>query len=468
MRYNFLPQLSYVDNTQLNPGTGGDMVRSTDVGGVKTQHAKIAFGGTGVATTVDNLNPLPVINPAEGVVSVGNSTVVNLAANAVFTGAAENILIYANIKTTIYSSHASATNGLTFQQSHDGILWIPLSDAYTVPALVQRPFSIPPNMMWYRVVYTNGPTATSQIAIQTVYHKSNKQPSSVRPQDGRSNDNDFVEVLSALLGYNSLADAWNRVGITNAIAGGNENLLDRLKVNAALRMIDSAQPSGSKLVNVTGSQALGLDVNTGTDITAPTAMPAGGLGMRGWLSAIWTKINSSLAVTGTFFQATQPVSGTFFQATQPVSLATNTPDVTDRAARLLGVLSAGTNAIGNINELRAATLTVSVTSASGVAATLTIPAVAAQFHYITGLTIQIYATAARVGAAAPVVVTTTNIQGSPAYTFETAQAIGTNTPPQGLTNGVLKSAVSGTATTIVAPIATAGIWRITAYYFTSV
>jgi hypothetical protein len=46
--------------------------------------------------------------------------------------------------------------------------------------------------------------------------------------------------------------------------------------------------------------------------------------------------NASLAVTGSFWQATQPVSGTFWQATQPVSLATNTPDVTDRAARLLG------------------------------------------------------------------------------------------------------------------------------------
>lgn len=59
----------------------------------------------------------------------------------------------------------------------------------------------------------------------------------------------------------------------------------------------------------------------GADITTPTAMPAGGSGIRGWLSAIWTKLNGSLAVTGTFWQATQPVSGTFWQATQPVSLA---------------------------------------------------------------------------------------------------------------------------------------------------
>lgn len=83
----------------------------------------------------------------------------------------------------------------------------------------------------------------------------------------------------------------------------------------------------------------------GTDITTPTAMPAGGVGMRGWLSAIWTKLNGSLAVTGTFFQATQPVS-----------LATNTPDVTDRAGRLLGqVTNAGTFAVQSAATLSAET-----------------------------------------------------------------------------------------------------------------
>ncbi len=48
----------------------------------------------------------------------------------------------------------------------------------------------------------------------------------------------------------------------------------------------------------------------GADITSPSpSMPAGGSGVLGWLSAIWTKLNASLAVTGTFWQATQPVSG---------------------------------------------------------------------------------------------------------------------------------------------------------------
>jgi len=134
---------------------------------------------------------------------------------------------------------------------------------------------------------------------------------------------------------------------------------------------------------------------------------------------------------------------------------------------ITNALPAGTNAIGNLSELRAATLAVTVTAATGVAATLTLPAVVGQFHYITSINISIYATAARTGAATPVVVTTTNLPGSPAFTFETAQAIGTNTPVQGYNlTTPLKSTTVNTATTIVAPIATTGIWRITATYFT--
>ena len=91
------------------------------------------------------------------------------------------------------------------------------------------------------------------------------------------------------------------VGITSASIGGNETTLDRLKVNASLRVIDTAQTAGTQLVGLRGDQTTGLWVNVK---------------------------NTSI-----------PVTGTFFQATQPVSLATNTPDVIDRAARLLGTAS---------------------------------------------------------------------------------------------------------------------------------
>ncbi len=108
---------------------------------------------------------------------------------------------------------------------------------------------------------------------------------------------------------------------------------------------------GGNLALVAAAQGAG-----GTGIAEPT----GGTGILGWLSGIYSKLSGALAVTGTFWQATQPVSaaslplpagaataalqpalnadggslahitnlpatqpvsGTFWQATQPVSAA---------------------------------------------------------------------------------------------------------------------------------------------------
>ena len=60
-------------------------------------------------------------------------------------------------------------------------------------------------------------------------------------------------------------------------------------------------------------------------------------------------------------QATVPVTGTFFQATQPVSMATNTPDVTDRAARLLGVVTANGQAASSSTVTNVAASATNVT-----------------------------------------------------------------------------------------------------------
>ena len=48
------------DNTQLNAGTGGDVIASDDIGGVKYQRVKATFGKDGEAVDVSADNPLPV------------------------------------------------------------------------------------------------------------------------------------------------------------------------------------------------------------------------------------------------------------------------------------------------------------------------------------------------------------------------------------------------------------------------
>lgn len=69
----------------------------------------------------------------------------------------------------------------------------------------------------------------------------------------------------------------------------------------------------------------------GTDITSPSpAMPAGGSGIRGWLSAIWTKLNGTLATSRTWTLGSGTDSVTVIQS------GTVTTDMSDRAARLVG------------------------------------------------------------------------------------------------------------------------------------
>ena len=111
-----------------------------------------------------------------------------------------------------------------------------------------------------------------------------------------------------------------------------------------------------------------------------------------------------------------------------------------------------------------ATLAVTALSAANTAVTATLPAVAGQFHYITFIEIVKYAAAALTGAATPVTVTTTNLPGTPAFTFTTAGAIGTSERDIYNPNKAIKAAAVNTATTIVCPATTGVIWRVNVWY----
>lgn len=99
----------------------------------------------------------------------------------------------------------------------------------------------------------------------------------------------------------------------------------------------------------------GVRTDLGTDGATPPPVLGAGTGVRGWLRSIYEKLTGSIAVTGTFFQATQPVS-----------MAANTPDVTDRAGRALGTIAnttfgatlaaETTKVIGTVNLAAAQTL----------------------------------------------------------------------------------------------------------------
>lgn len=53
------------DNTTLNSGSGGDVIATDDVGGVKFQRVKIAVGGDGVANDASSAYPVPTQETGE-------------------------------------------------------------------------------------------------------------------------------------------------------------------------------------------------------------------------------------------------------------------------------------------------------------------------------------------------------------------------------------------------------------------
>lgn len=113
------------------------------------------------------------------------------------------------------------------------------------------------------------------------------------------------------------------------------------------------------------------------------------------------------------------------------------------------------------------TLHVTATAAAGVAATLSLPAPGAGLRqYLTNLRMERFQALLGVAAATPVLVTTTNIIGSPVFSFSQRAA------EQGFLEASeyrfvspVQSAVQNSVLTIVAPAQAQTLWRLSAHYY---
>ncbi len=142
-----------------------------------------------------------------GAFSTANSTSALLGVSGVFTGPAEDISGYVEVRVTVLADVASATDGLKVEQSTDGVNW-DVSDTFTVPAGVTKTFGFGAVQQFFRVVYTNGVTGQATFRLQSKFCYSRTKPSSIRSQDARSNENDFEEVVAYGAVYNGAT--WDR------------------------------------------------------------------------------------------------------------------------------------------------------------------------------------------------------------------------------------------------------------------
>lgn len=140
-------------------------------------------------------------------ISTINSSAATLTSGSVFTGTSEDVTNYGLINVIVFSDVASATNGLSIQQSPDGTNW-DILDPYTIAANTGKTFSVPRQGRFFRVVYTNGGTNQASFRLQTIFTPNVSKGSSVRPADSISNENDLEQVAGFGMLYNGTS--WDR------------------------------------------------------------------------------------------------------------------------------------------------------------------------------------------------------------------------------------------------------------------
>lgn len=170
------------------------------------------IGKVGIDQTTPGTTNAVVVT-ANGVISTANSSAAALGISGVFTGTSEDATEYADIRVSVFSDQASATDGLQIQQSSNGTNW-DIVDSYSIPASTGKNFSIGVSAKFFRIVYTNGGVAQTVFRLQAKLQKTYTKSSSVRPQDARTNDNDMEEQLGYNMVYNGTS--WDRVRGTTA------------------------------------------------------------------------------------------------------------------------------------------------------------------------------------------------------------------------------------------------------------
>lgn len=127
----------------------------------------------------------------------------------------------------------------------------------------------------------------------------------------------------------------------------------------------------------------------------------------------------------------------------------------------------GSTALLDDRLIGESTICVTTTAAAGAAATLTLPAPGVGLRqYVAGIQIERFAAALLTAAATPTVITTTNLPGSLAFSVPADAAA------QGVVSTIIReysraiaASAQNTAATIVAPVTTGVIWRLTSNYY---
>jgi hypothetical protein len=345
VQYNFPSTAVSIPSFPL-PTNASTASNQTD-GSQKTQI--VDGSGNVIGSTSNALNVALTagsVTLVNGLVSTANSSTTPLAINASFTGTGADITNYSAVEIMV----ATDRNGvLNMQFSSDGTNW-DHDDAHactvTTGGVVQSfYFQSAPIAKYFRVKYDNGGTAQGVFRLQTVF-KVNAGVGDVQDLSTAPVDASNGMITKSVI-----------YGKTTGGGGGYVAVKTNPSGSLAVACSQDTSPwvvSGTVAATQSGTWNVGLNAGTnlvgkfGIDQTTngttnavyvnnfPATQTVSGT-VAATQSGTWnigtvSTITNPVAVTGTFYQATQPVSGTV-----TVSSITN-------------ALPTGTNTIGSVKQ----------------------------------------------------------------------------------------------------------------------
>lgn len=387
--------------------TGAVAPASATYLGVKTGANLI--GLTTGATTAANSIPVTIASDQSaltffnGTADAGNSSTANLGIGATFTGTALNVFNQSTTQVWVFSNVNSATNGVSLQFSSDGTNW---DEVYTQTftsggqALI---LTVPVRSQYFRIVYTNGGVAQASFRLYTI-HKIMPQAGDVVELADTVRTTDHGQIVRAVLtAVTPSAGTYGEV-VTHGTDADAEptRTVGALETDAHLRLWNGTTfdrwYGGGTNADAVGTLTLGAANDrsflygwNGTTWDRLRSTTANGLAVD------VTRVTGNVAVTGTFWQATQPVSGTVtanagtgnFTVTQGTGTNLHAVIDTGSTTAVTQATAANLNATvvqGTAANLRAQTAAEQTTaSATGTVASLTAGAVTtAAPTYTTG------------------------------------------------------------------------------------
>jgi hypothetical protein len=118
------------DNTTLNPGTGGDVISTDDLGAVKVQRVKVQIGADGAAADVNVGNAMPIRTVASSSSVNAVSTSGTSATLASASAGRLRIIVVNDSSATLYVKYGTTASSIdwTVKLAPDSTLD---EDAYT-------------------------------------------------------------------------------------------------------------------------------------------------------------------------------------------------------------------------------------------------------------------------------------------------------------------------------------------------